>query len=315
MPKFKNKKAPEPNMRRGMLIFGLLLFLVLVTPMMKAAGPTYIISNSAKWTDVFSVILYSNLIGLPNSFLTSTAAGNYFLTEVNKGNFVRVISSSSQPYVLNYPSMIRSAGFEGADEITGNNLNLNLVSYLSNTTDFIVVGDSFGYNAIAVTPYAIQKKAWVFLADQNNIYQIDSVLSKRNIKSLLVYGYVDPAVTTVLSKYHPTTINTGDRFNDNIAIVKKYMETARAPQVVLTNGEILEQEIMSGSEPVLFTGQQNVPIQISNWLKNSTVKVGVLIGNDLVDAATNIRSSTGISVMVKFARSARSQNGGGGSSC
>ena len=40
------------------------------------------------------------------------------------------------------------------------------------------------------------------------------------------------------------------------------------------------------------------------------LEVGVLIGNELINAATNIRRSTGISVMVKFAQGARAQTAG-----
>src|SRR3989339_488167 len=43
---------------------------------------------------------------------------------------------------------------------------------------------------------------------------------------------------------------------------------------------------------------------------DSRIEIGVLIGNDLINTATNIRRSTGISVMVKFARGARSQQSG-----
>jgi hypothetical protein len=59
----------------------------------------------------------------------------------------------------------------------------------------------------------------------------------------------------------------------------------------------------------LFTGKENVPSQISDYLSNSDIEVGVLVGSDLVGAATNIRRTTGISVIVKFARGARAPTG------
>jgi hypothetical protein len=74
---------------------------------------------------------------------------------------------------------------------------------------------------------------------------------------------------------------------------------------VLTNGEFIEKEVMGGTEPVLFTGKENVPDQIAEYLRNSDIEVGVLIGSDLIGAATNIRRTTGINVIVKFARGAR----------
>ncbi|HOH04142.1 MAG TPA: hypothetical protein PK032_01590, partial [Candidatus Pacearchaeota archaeon] len=45
-------------------------------------------------------------------------------------------------------------------------------------------------------------------------------------------------------------------------------------------------------------------------IKSSDIEIGVLIGNELIGAATNIRQSTGINVQVKFARSARERTSG-----
>jgi hypothetical protein len=60
----------------------------------------------------------------------------------------------------------------------------------------------------------------------------------------------------------------------------------------------------------LFTGRENVPPKIAEYIKSSEIEIGVLIGNELIGAATNIRQSTGINVMVKFARSARERTSG-----
>lgn len=311
MPKFKNKKRPMINMKKSVVFLCFFMTLVLILPLIHAASPQeHIVINSGKWSDVYSGIMYSNLKGVPNNFLTSTADGKFLLKGIEKTKSVKILTSSDEPYVFNYPSEFESAGFASADETKFSDMNLGLIDQLQNITNFVVVGDSFGYNALAVAPYAVQKKAWVFLANPNNIYQIDSILSQRNVNSLLIYGYVDPVVRNVLSKYNPEIIDNGDRFTDNIEIVKRYLKIHSTGQTVLTNGEFIEKEIMAGSEPVLFTGQTNVPSQISNWLKNSPITVGVLIGNNLVNAATNIRQTTGISVLVKFARNARDQTGG-----
>jgi len=163
---------------------------------------------------------------------------------------------------------------------------------------------------MAVIAYAMATKSWVFLADRSNIGDIDAILSKRKIDSLLLYGYVDSEVTDTLSKYNPEIINTGDRFEDNIDMVKKYSEVGSISQVLLSNGAFIEKEIMQGKNPLLFTGQENVPDKIASYIKSSNIQIGVLIGNELIGAATNIRQSTGINVMVKFARSARERTSG-----
>ena len=76
-------------------------------------------------------------------------------------------------------------------------------------------------------------------------------------------------------------------------------------QAVLTNGEFIEQEIMSGVEPVVFIGRSNVPDQVKEYIRASDIDIGILIGNELVGSATYVRRELGISVFVKFAQSAR----------
>lgn len=294
--------------KKGVLIF----FILIISMNFVFAADTfnYIISNSENWKDTFSALHYANLKGVPSTFLVSTLGGTLALSSISKTSNIKVISSKENPYVFNYPDLIKSKGFAGAEELTTDNANIDLMSDLPEINSFVIVGDSYGYNAIAAVPYAVLTKSWIFLANKQDIYSIDAVLSKTNNKKILVYGFVDREVTDALSKYNPETINTGDKFKDNIEIVKKYSSIKPVKQVILTNGEFIEKEIMDGSEPILFTGKENVPDPISEYLKSSGISVGVLIGNDLVGAATNIRRSTGVSVMVKFARGARAQTGG-----
>jgi hypothetical protein len=181
---------------------------------------------------------------------------------------------------------------------------------MSNINNFIVVSDSYGYGAMAVVAYAMATNSWVFLADRSNIDQIDSILSGRTINKLLIYGDVNSEVADTLSKYNPDVINTGDRFSDNVEIVKKYSQVGSISQVLLSNGEFIEKEIMQGKNTLLFTGDENVPDVITNYIKSSNIQIGILIGNELMGAATNIRQTTGINVMVKFARSARERTSG-----
>jgi len=287
-----------------------LLFMILLIEGVYALEGNHIISNSEKWQDAYSTLLFANLQGKDSDFLVSTPHGPILLGGIRKSETLGVITSRDKPFVFNYPELIKSKGFAGVDELVVRDANLELIQQdeMKDIKDFIVVGDSFGYSAIAVAPYAIRKRAWVFLADRTNIAEIDSILSNRNVQSLLIYGYVDRQVRETLQKYNPEIINTGDKFKDNIEIVKKFKDIQPTKQIILTNGEFIEKEVVSGMNPVLFTGRENVPEQIADYIKNSDITVGVLIGNELIGAATNIRRTTGISVMVKFARGSRTRN-------
>ena len=289
--------------------FVLFLLCVIFMQSVLAIDATHVISNSENWQDVYSSMLYASLNGIESDFLTSTAHGPILLNAISKSNNIEIVSSRISPFVFNYESEIRSKGYTGVSERFVDSANLELVENL-NVKNYVVVGNSYGYSAIAVTPYAVLTNSWVFLADRVNIAEIEEIISRRGVDNLVIYGYVEQEVLDNLKKYNPVVIDNGDRFLDNVEIVKMYKEISNAKQILLSNGEFIEREIMVGSHPVLFTGRDNVPDQIGNYLKESDIGVGVLIGNDLINAATNIRRTTGLSVMVKFAQGARGQKAG-----
>jgi len=66
---------------------------------------------------------------------------------------------------------------------------------------------------------------------------------------------------------------------------------------------------MSGQDPVVFLGRENVPEAVREYIQESDIDVGILIGNELVGSATFVRRQLGISVFVKFAQGARQPSG------
>ncbi len=291
---------------RLIFVFVFCLFLI---PFVFSA-PNYVISNSEDWKDVYSSILYANLNEMESDFLVSTSHGPILLNGISKDYELLIVSSKNNPLMFNYPSIAKSYGFDSVEEIEVSSANLDLIDELPSIRNFIVVGDSYGYNSMAVVAYALSTNSWVFLANRGNVDDIDSILDIRTVDNLILYGYMDSEVTEVLSKYNPKIINTGDRFEDNIEIVKMYSNVGSLSQIILSNGEFIEKEIMQGKNTLLFTGRENVPDKIADYIKSSDIEIGVLIGNELIGAATNIRQSTGINVMVKFARSARERTSG-----
>lgn len=286
----------------------LAFFLIFFTESAFAAEPNRILSNSEDWKDVYSVMLYANLIGKQANFLVSDRHATLILNQIPKSH-IWAMSSKKVPYVVGYKNLLESKGYT-AEEFVYDSVNLDLAKRLEDANNFIIIDDSYGYNAISVAPYAVSTKSYVLFADKDNIRDIDRFLSGRKVDKILIYGNVDREVKNSLTKYNPEIINKeGDRFLNNIEIVKKYQDIKHQKQAVLTNGEFIEQEIMSGTEPVIFIGTNNVPDVIRDYVKNSDIEVGVLIGNELVGTATFIRRQMGISVFVKFAQGARAPQG------
>lgn len=294
--------------KRGIIPI-IILFSLIVVKSAIAADPNKIISNSEDWRDVYSAVLYGNLISKPASFLVSDRHATLILNSIERGSHIWAISSKKVPYVVGYKNFLESRGYT-AEEFVYDSANIELAKKLEDITNFIVIDDSYGYNAISVAPYAITTKSYVLFADKDTIREVDRFLGSRKVSKLLIYGNVDREVKNTLTKYNPEIINKeGDRFLNNVEIVKKYQEIKHQKQAVLTNGEFIEQEIMAGSEPVIFIGTNNVPSVVSDYVKGSELEIGVLIGNELVGTATFIRRQLGISVFVKFAQGARSPRG------
>ncbi len=305
-------KIPALHKKRGKSLMNKRLFVVLLCLLffVPFSSAVKVISNSQDWRDVYSVMLYSNLRGDAGAFLVSQRHASLILNSIPRGTQIQVFSSPTRPYIVGYESFLESRGYPATEELL-DNINLELARRLENVSSYIIIDDSYGYNAVSVAPYAVVSKSYVIFADRNNIDDVDAFFAERPPKKLIIYGIVDREVRNALAQYNPEIINfDGDRFKNNIAIVKKYQQIAPKKQVILTNGEFIEQEIMSGLEPVLFLGQQNVPDEIRKYIRDeSGFEVAVLIGNQYVGSATAIRRATGVSVFVKFAQSARAPQG------
>jgi len=285
-------------------------FLFILFTLNFVSAENYVISNSADWRDVYSSILYSNFMGLDSDFLVNSDNGLALLQDIDKDYDLLIITSRYNPIIQDYSSLAISNGFNSVEEIDVSSANLDLIEELYGIKNFIVVEDSYGYNAMAVVAYAFETNSWVFLANKDNINEIDTILSRRNVNNLLIYGYLDPEITNQLSKYNPERIDTGDKFENNIEIVKKYEKVGSIAQVILSSGEFIEKEIMQGKNVLILIEEDNAPSKIIEYIKSSNIEIGVIIGNELIEAATNIRQSAGINVMVKFSRSARDRTSG-----
>jgi hypothetical protein len=295
-------------MRKCWLV--LVLLIALVTALAPLAEADTYISNSKDWRDVYSVMVYGMITGEAPKFLVSDKHGPLILNSIEKSDSVTAFSSKKQPYVVGYKSMIENAGFASVQEEKFDSVNLGLAEKLTNVTDFIVIDDAYGYNSIAVAPYATLTGSYVLFANANNIDDVIDILESMDVDSVIIYGHVDREVMDELEDYDPEIINKdGDRFANNVEIVKKYRAIYPKKQVVLTNGEFIEAEIMSGQEPVLFIGRENVPQKIKDYIQSTDIEVGVLIGNELVGTATIVRRQVGISTFVKFAQGSRAAAG------
>ena len=282
----------------------LVILLVILSINTASAEVDQVIINSADWQDVYSGMLYASLGGVPSKFILSEQHSTIIIPVLDKSlTDVYLIESTSVPYTINYKNRLKDNGYSvtvlKSTDATETNLEL---AESSGAHNFIIIDKTYGFNAISVAPYAIKSSSFVLFADNENIDRIYSFLKTAGTGQLMLYGYLDREVKETLEEFDPEVINTGSRFDDNLAIVEKYMQIEPVRQVVLTNGEFLEGSIMSGNEPVIFIGKNDVPPQVIEYVKGSDISVGVVVGNELVGSAKRLKDATGITIFVKFAQ-------------
>ncbi|MBU1974945.1 MAG: zinc ribbon domain-containing protein [Nanoarchaeota archaeon] len=287
----------------------LLFLLALLLVSQSVLAETKLVSNSADWKDVYSTMLYGSLMGVNTAFLTSARHSTILLYSIPKDSTVEVISSRKSAFVVGYDTIIEGRGFPEVTEYSYDNVNLELAKRLEGVSNFVVIDPSYGYNAISASPYAIVSNSYVLFADERTIDDVAEYLDDVDVDSLLLFGQLDREVKEELARYDPELLNEGDRFDNNIAIQKKFLEIKPKKQVTLSNGEFIESGLMTGAEPVVFIGRTNVPDQVRQFIDDSDIEVGVLVGNELIGTATYVRRQLGISVFVKFAQGSRTPSG------
>ena len=112
--------------RKTTIRYIIILIIILIIPNVNAIEK--VISNSADWRDVYSTMLYASLIEKhPGLFLTSAKHSTILLYSVAKEtNGILVVSSKSQPYIVNYKSVMEGQGYKNVEELVSNRINLDL---------------------------------------------------------------------------------------------------------------------------------------------------------------------------------------------
>ncbi|MCK4670724.1 MAG: hypothetical protein KAT43_05985 [Nanoarchaeota archaeon] len=292
---------------RTLFIISILIFSIFSVLVSAQDDATHILINSDDWRDVYSGLLYGHLEAKTTKFLISDVHSNIVLKTVPRGSKVFVLESADSPYIVNIADSFGTLGFSTESVMKSSDpfeTNLELAK-ITGVTNFVIVDPSYGYNALAVGPYAVLTNAFVLFANEDNIPEVVDLLESSDVEKLLLYGTLDRAVTKGLAQFNPEVINTGNRFDDNIEIVKKHKAIKSNKQIMLSNGEFIEDALLSGgpnNEAVLYVGRDNVPQQVVDYIKGSDIAVGVLVGNALLNNANSLKDRTGISVFVKFAQ-------------
>ena len=164
-------------MRKLILI---LLSLLLLVPAVSAQGqeePGQIIVNSQDWRDVYSAMLYGSLTNRPVSFLVSDRHSGLILNSIPSSSHLWIINSPT-PYVTGFAGFAEGKGYT-VENFDFDSSNFEFADEFE-TESFILVDDAYGYNAIAVAPYAVASRSYVIFADRDNIDEVSDLLAQKN---------------------------------------------------------------------------------------------------------------------------------------
>jgi len=261
------------------------IFLFMLSLVVVASAEDYVAINSMDGRDVLSGIFYANVKGLPVRFMPVPGGDAELFTLKTGGNHsILLIQSADVPIsgFLQADLQSKNNTVELYPSSDGGATNLDLAQR-SGATSFIVVDSAYSDGAISVLPYAAQTKSYVMLANKNNIAQVKAIVQG---KKVMIYGLVDQEVRDSLASLNPETVGTGDdKYEDNVAIVKKTMDEFGINRVIIADGTFLEQGMVKGDLPVLLTGKL-VPQPTYDFVKQEVLDgklTGVmLLGNDLV---------------------------------
>lgn len=279
------------------------LFLLLLLPF--AAAQDQVVINSKDWRDVYTGAIFASLLGIDSHYVAEESQGLMLIREVlNKGETsVLLVESASEPFVFGYTKKLEDAGFTVEEFVSTDPLETSIEfarrAAEEGIDSFIIVGDDLGYNAISVTPYAIVNRMMVIFADNDNIDDVTEFLTE-NARQVLVYGHIGRAVREALLPFNPDTINTGDRYKDNVEIVRRFLEKRPVKQLLLTNGEFIEHGFFNDEFPVLFIGTTNIPEHIVEFIQDQEIKTAIVIGYDLFENARRLRKLTGVRMFLKY---------------
>jgi hypothetical protein len=294
---------------RGILILMLILVSIFLCAINVSAQekPNLVIINSNEWIDVYTGMNYANLNNIQSKFLVTDNHIFQMMPTLSKEAKIMVIESQMSPQIVGLSGTLRDNGFDVVDEFISEDTDSTNIEFgeRTGTKNFIVIDDSYGYNAVSVGPYATLTNSFILFADENNIADVIDFLDRNGVDKLILYGTVDRFVRTELQKYDPDVIDFENRFDNNLEIAKRFQEQKPAKQVLFTNGEFLEDQLVSGGngrEPIIFVGKDKVPPQVVEYVKNSNIEIGVLIGNDLTYTAKILKDQADISVFIKFGK-------------
>lgn len=272
-------------MEKGRLLTAT-FFLILLTG--QTAGITVV--NSQDWGDVYSGMQhnYENTDDRPYFVRSPQATG--VLRIMPEGESITIIQSEENPMSENLEARFESNGYNVEETVEVNNANTELIP--EDTEDFIIVSEDYPSASIAAAPLAETTDAWVLIASNDNLDEIQSTVSEAEGNVWMV-GTFNREIEETLTSYATEKIIDSNRFNLSVKLAQEFTE--RNPEnsrAIITGGRFLESDLIRGRHPVLLSGTNLISEPVREFLfedPKHQIDSTIMIGNQMTSVGEDIR--------------------------
>ncbi|MGC8899740.1 MAG: hypothetical protein ACP5KP_04480 [Candidatus Micrarchaeia archaeon] len=289
------------------------VLLIMVALFLTLVNPTQYITNSKEWRDVYLTLHYADLAGESSFFIRNEEHGTKVLPYfVSKSEPVVIVESETNAFIPNYETYLKTLGFTNVSTLKTQHpylLQEQFLEMLKNNsvplTGFVLVDDAYGYDAVSVAQYAFKYKKWVLFTTKENRNRISSLLEANPGYPILFYGHMRREIADAISKFNIEKIDNQSRFRNNMELAEMMIKNINSRQILLTSGEYIEHEIMSGgdgNEVILFVSADKYPEDIINFIRKHNIKYVTVVGNELINTAREVKEAMGgeITVIAKY---------------
>ena len=275
----------------------ILVFIFCFTFIFSIDDYNQVIINSENWEDVYSSAIYSNLNNIEFKYISDTDDVDEFIKyQINKNNNKIFYIEGINPISSSLENKLKNNNFEITKVLKKEkNINYKLSTELKNFESLILLDSKYSYNAISVLPYANLKSQYVLFTNKKNIDENKILIEKFN--NLLLIGKLDREVSDYiknLDNKEITYIDEKNKFLNNLKITKLLLDKLQTKVVILSNGELLEEDILSGNKPILFIGKNEIPEKVYEFIEENNIKQGVLLDKTKIEKIRELKKNSGI---------------------
>ena len=257
-----------------------------------------VVINSKDWKDVYYGVLYANYNNYPVYFTNSPNPAGLF--NVLPKQPVILIESNDR-YIPNLESQMRLRGYNIVQKITVTNSYRDLKPEEVNS--YYVVEEDFPYLSLPAGALAMANRAWVLIVNDNNVNDIASMLA--NAQVVVGVGNFKRSIENAISQYFDKRVTGNSKFEISAKLGEEFLKVNRIPQVIITEGNYIEVDLLKGFSPVLLVGTNLLPDEVLDFITSNGIKTVIAIGPQLTYIGEKIREKTNekVSVLIKFGQS------------